>query len=74
MDIGDDERYRVRTCILDPVRSRAEFGEYLTRTKLLRRSIVMVIGEDPREQVDDRGVALDGCADRYGRPATRPRG
>src|SRR5271170_4914596 len=58
MDIGDDERYRVRTRILDPVRSRAEFGEYLTGTKLLCRSIVMVIGQDPREQVDDGRIAL----------------
>src|SRR5271170_8156774 len=58
MDIGDDERYRVRTRILDPVRSRAEFGEYLAGTKLLCRSIVMMVGEDPGEQVDDRGIAL----------------
>jgi hypothetical protein len=44
--------------ILDPVLSRTEFGEYLARTKLLCRSIVTVIGEDPGEQVDDRGIAL----------------
>ena len=55
MDIGDDERHRVRTRILDPVLSRAEFGEYLAGTKLFRRSVVMVIGEDPGEQVDDPG-------------------
>lgn len=47
-----------RTRILDPVLSRAEFGEYPTGTKLLCRSIVMMIGEDPGEQVDDRGIAL----------------
>ena len=58
MDICDDERHWCSTLVFDPVRSRAEFGKYLAGTKLLRRSIVMVIGEDPGEQVDDRGVAL----------------
>src|SRR5271156_1134897 len=58
MDICDDERHWCRTLVFDPVRSRAEFGEYLAGTKLLCRSIIMVIGEDPGEQVDDRGIAL----------------
>src|SRR5271169_5694581 len=74
MDIGDDERHRVRTPVLDPVRSRAEFGEYLTGTKLLCRSIVMVIGQNPREQVDDSRIALmavqtDMAARRHDRTA-----
>src|SRR5271168_730441 len=47
-----------RARILDPVLSRTKFGEYLAWSKLLCRSIVMVIGEDPGEQVDDRGIAL----------------
>jgi hypothetical protein len=47
MDIRNDERHRCGTLIFDPVRSRAEFGEYLAGAKLLCRSIVMVIGQDP---------------------------
>jgi hypothetical protein len=47
MDIRNDERHRCETLIFDPVRSRAEFGEHLAGAKLLCRSIVMVIGQDP---------------------------
>jgi hypothetical protein len=49
-DIRNDERHRSRTLIFDPVRSRAEFGKYLAGTKLLRRSIVMVISQDPESR------------------------
>jgi hypothetical protein len=58
MDIGDDERHWCSTLVFDPVRSRAEFGEYLAGTKLLCRSVVMVIGQDSGEQVDDSRIAL----------------
>ena len=58
MDIGDDERHRVRTRILDPVLSRTEFGKYPAGTNLLCRSVVMVIGQDSGEQVDDSRIAL----------------
>src|SRR5271155_1972250 len=58
MDIRHNERHRGGAGILDPVLSRTEFGEYLAGNKLLCRSIVMVIGEDPGEQVDDRRIAL----------------
>jgi hypothetical protein len=59
------------------VRSRSKFGECLAGTKLLSRSIVMVIGEDPGEQVDDRGIALmavqtDMAARRHDRTAQTP--
>ena len=49
MDIRHNERHRDRARILDPVLSRTKFGEYLAWSKLLCRSIVMVIGEDPGE-------------------------
>jgi hypothetical protein len=74
MDIGDDEGHRVRTRILDPVLPRPEFGEYLAGTILLCRSVVMVIGQDSGEQVDDSRIALmavqtDMTAWRYDRTA-----
>ena len=74
MDIGDDECHWCGTPVFDPVHSRPEFGEYLAGTKLLCCSIVMVVGEDPGEQVDDRGIALmavqtDMAAGRHDRAA-----
>ena len=74
MDIGDNECHRCGTPVFDPVHSRPEFGEYLAGTKLLCCSIVMVVGEDPGEQVDDRGIALmavqtDMAARRHDRTA-----
>jgi CubicO group peptidase (beta-lactamase class C family) len=40
------------------MRSWTEFWECLTGPKVLRRHVVMVIGENPAEDVDDRRVAL----------------
>jgi hypothetical protein len=56
------------------MRSRAGFGEDLAGVKLLCRSIVMVIGQNPGEQVDDgritsMAVQSDMAARRYDRPA-----
>jgi hypothetical protein len=74
MNIGDDECHWCGTPVFDPVHSRPEFDEYLAGTKLLCCSIVMVVGEDPGEQVDDRGIALmavqtDMAARRHDRTA-----
>src|SRR5271169_1462683 len=74
MDIGDDERHRGRTRIFNPVRSRAELGEYLAGMKLLYCPIVMVIGEDAGEQVDNGRITLmtvqtDMAAGRHDRAA-----
>ena len=40
------------------MRPRAGFGEDLIGLKLLRRAVVMVVGQNAGKQVDDRGVAL----------------
>jgi len=58
MDIRDNERHRRGTLVFDPVRPRAEFREDLTGPKLCGRSIVMVVRQDPGQQVDDGGVAV----------------
>jgi hypothetical protein len=58
------------------MRSRAKFSKHLTLPKLLGRLIVMVIGKNPGQDVDDRRVALvtmkpDMAARSHGR-ATDP--
>ena len=58
MDIRDDECGRCRTLVFDPVRARPELGERLAGPKLLRRPVVAMVGQDPGQQVDDRGIAL----------------
>src|SRR5258708_1033635 len=73
MDVRNDERDWSSAFVLDPVGARAELGEVLTGGKLLRRPIVMVVGQDPGHQVDDGGIALmtmqaDMATGRYHRP------
>jgi hypothetical protein len=70
MDIGGDKDERHRPLVFHPVRPRTKFSEYLTRPKLLRRAIVMMVGENPGKNIDDRRVALmavepDMAARRY---------
>ena len=38
--------------------ARAKFGEDLAGAELLYCAVVMVIGQNPGEQVDDRRIAL----------------
>ena len=52
MDVRNDKGHRRGTLVFDPMRSRAAFGEDLAGVKLLCRSVVMVIGENPAEDVD----------------------
>ena len=54
--------------------ARAKFGEGLAGMELLCCAVVVVIGQDPGEQVDDRRIALmaveaNMAARRYDRPA-----
>jgi len=58
MNVCDDEGDRRWSVVFNPMRSRAEFTEYLTGPKFLRRAVVMVVGENPFEDVDDRRIAL----------------
>jgi len=58
MNVCDDEGDRRWSVVFNPMRSRAEFSEYLTGPKFLRRAVVMVVGENPFEDVDDRRIAL----------------
>ena len=74
MDVRDDKDHRRGTLVFDPMRSRAGFGEDLAGVKLLCRSVVMVIGQIPGEQVDDGRIASmavqsDMAARRHDRPA-----
>ena len=58
MNVCRDEGDRRSPLVFNPMRSWAEFWECLTGPKVLRRHVVMVIGENPAEDVDDRRVAL----------------
>jgi hypothetical protein len=58
MNVCDDEADRRWPVVFNPMRSRAKFSKYLTGPKPLRRPVVMVIGENTGEAVDDRRVAL----------------
>jgi hypothetical protein len=58
MDIRHDEYHRSRTRVFDPMRSRTEFGEDLALTEFFGGAVVMVVGQRPGEQIDDRRVAL----------------
>ena len=74
MNIHNDEHHGYRTLIFHPVRARAEFSENLAWSKLLFRSIVVVIGQDPGEHINDSGIALmavqaDVAARRHDRSA-----
>src|SRR5260370_123991 len=74
MDVRDDKGHRRGTLVFDPMRSRAGFGEDLAGVKLLCRSVVMVIGQNSGEQVDDGRIASmavqsDMAARRHDRPA-----
>src|ERR1700746_993665 len=62
MDVRDDKRYRCGPLVFDPMGARAKFGEGLARMELLCRAVVMVIGQNPGEQVDDRRIALMAVA------------
>ena len=57
MNVCDDEGDRRWLVVFNPMRSRPKFSKYLTGPKLLRRPVVLVIGENPGEDVDDRRVA-----------------
>jgi hypothetical protein len=52
MDIRNDERHRCNTLIFHPVRARAEFSKNLTGPKFFCLSIVVVIGQDPGEDIN----------------------
>ena len=51
----DDRRWPV---VFNPMRSPAIFDKYLTGLKLFRRPVIVVVGENPVEDVDDRWIAL----------------
>jgi hypothetical protein len=57
MNVCDDEGDRRWPGVFNPMRSRPKFSKYLTGPKLLRGPVIMVIGENPGEDVDDRRVA-----------------
>ena len=57
MNVCDDEGDRRWLVVFNPMRSRPKFSKYLTGPKLLRRPVVLVIGENPGKDVDDRRVA-----------------
>ena len=57
MNVCDDEGDRRWPVVFNPMRSRPKFSKYLTGPKLFRRPVVLVIGENPGEDVDDRRVA-----------------
>jgi hypothetical protein len=57
MDVRDDKRRRCWSFVFDPMGARAEFGEDLAGVELLCGAIVMVIGQNPGHQVDDRRTA-----------------
>jgi hypothetical protein len=72
MDVCGDEGDRRWPVVFNPMRSQAKFSKYLTRLKLFRRPIVVVVGENPVEDVDDRRIALvtveaDVATRRHGR-------
>src|ERR1700747_229076 len=74
MDVRDDKRYRCGPLVFDPMGARAKFGEGLAGMELLCCAVVMVIGQNPGPQVDDRRMALVAVeanlpARRYGCPA-----
>jgi len=78
MNVGDDKGHRRGTGIFDPMGARAEFGEDLAGVQFLCRSVVMVVGQNPGEQVDDRRIALmavetDMAARRHDRSAAPER-
>src|SRR5439155_23484150 len=58
MDIGDDKNRWGRTRVSDPVGTRAEFGEDLAGLKILCRAVVVMVGEDAAQKIDDGRVAL----------------
>src|SRR5260370_1357097 len=71
MNVCGDKGERRRAPIFDPMWSRAKFSKYLTGPKLLRRAVVMVIGENSPEDVNDRRISLvavkaDMAARRHG--------
>jgi hypothetical protein len=39
------------------MRSRAKFSKYLARPKFLRCPVVVVVGENPVDDIDDRRIA-----------------
>src|SRR5260370_42566790 len=58
MNVCGDKGERRRAPIFDPMWSRAKFSKYLTGPKLRRRAVVMVIGENSPEDVNDRRISL----------------
>src|ERR1051326_1132550 len=56
MDIRHDETHGSRAFILNPMRAWPIFGESLSRMKLLRRTVVMVISQHAGEHIDDCGI------------------
>jgi hypothetical protein len=68
MNVCGDKGDRRWPPVFNPMRPRAKFRKHLTGPKLLRHPVVMVIGENPAEGIDDRRVTL-GTVE--GRPAQR---
>jgi len=58
MDVRGDEDQRRCSAVFHPVWLEAELGKCLTGLKFLGRSILMVVGEGPLQNVDDRRIAL----------------
>src|SRR6516162_7784045 len=58
MDIRDDKCHSCGPLVFDPMGAGAKFGESLAGVELLCCAVVMVIGQDPGEQVDNRRITL----------------
>jgi hypothetical protein len=58
MNVGGDKTHRRWSLVFDPMRSRAELGKNLAGSKLFRRTVVMVVGDNSGEYVNDCRVAL----------------
>jgi hypothetical protein len=72
VDVCGNKDDRSWSVVLKPMRSRAKFSKYLTRPKFLRCPVVVVVGENPVEDIDNSRITPmtvepDVAARRYGR-------